>query len=145
MNWLMRLFKRKPKRNFPKFAESQCHGALNEAEAIIRRLGQHKVTAADVTVRFVPGTRKFGRDWAWHVEGKNYTGYVLGLCSGNGNTVQIGIDPARQTDPAAVNRETLIHEFAHHWLSRHNFSHHPAYDGLIPGWKSAREIVGKLK
>jgi hypothetical protein len=141
----LRLFgiKPKPKRDFPAFARSQCHGAMNEAKAIIKRVGKHRPVAKDAKVVFVAGQKRFGRDWAWWVDTPDYRGYVLGLCSGR--LIQVGIDPARQTDPAAVNVDTLLHEFVHHWLSGSNIWHDPAYDGLVPGWKSAREIVGKFK
>ncbi len=142
MNWLRRLFRRKPKRDFPSWCKAECHGALNDAIAIIKRVGVHKVLEVDVEVRFVKGEKQFGRDWAWWVDTTDYKGYALGLCWGS--LVQIGIDPARQRDPAAVNRETLVHEFVHHLIGL-NLGHHPAYDGLVPGWKSAREIVGKFR
>ena len=140
----LRIFgvKPKPKRDFTKWCQAECHGALNEAKAIIRRVGVHKPGERDVRVVFVAGTKRFGRDWAWWVDTTDYKGYALGLCSRS--LVQIGIDPSRQRDPAAVNRETLVHEFVHHLIGV-NLWHHQAYDGLVPGWKSAREIVGKFK
>ncbi len=141
----LRIFgiKRKPKRDFPAWCKAECHGALNEAEAIIKRVGKHDAKPRDAKVRFVKGEKKFRQGWAWRVDTPDYKGYALGLCSGS--LVEVGIDPARQTDPAAINKDTLLHEFVHHWLSGRNIWHDPAYDGLVPGWKSSREIVGKFK
>ncbi len=140
----LRIFgiKRKPKRDFPKWCSAECHGALNEAIAIIKKVGVHKVLDADIQVKFVKGEKRFGNDWAWWVKTVDYVGYVLGLCSGK--LIEIGIDPNRMTDPSAVNKPTLVHEFVHRLIGAHHW-HHPAYDGLVPGWKSAREIVGKFK
>ena len=120
----------------------QCHGALNAAKDIVKRVCVHKVKDKDIEVRFVAGEKQFGRDWAWWVDTPDYKGYVLGLC--HGNLVKIGIDPNRQTDPEAVNTATLVHEDVHHLIGNQEW-HHPAYDGLVPGWKSAREIVGKFR
>jgi hypothetical protein len=140
MKWLKRLFRRKPKRDFPTFASAQCHGALNEAVGIVKKVGKHKILKRDLKVRFRAGEKQFGLNWAYKVDARDYKGYALGMCYGE--LVEVGIDPARQTDPAAVRVPTLVHEFVHHLTGAW---HDPCYDGLVPGWRSSRESVGKFR
>lgn len=135
----------KAKRDFPAWANQQCYGALNESAAIIKRVGVHKVSPRSIKVEFIPGTKRSGNQWAWYVSEPSWPGggmYVLGVCYGN--RVQVGIDPKRANDPAAINMLTLIHELVHHWLMSNGIggNHFPQYDNYVEGWGYARGVVG---
>ena len=136
---------RKAERDFPEWATQQCYGGLNESEAIIKRVGAHRVSPRSVRVEFVPGTRKYNGQWSWYVSEPSWPNGgmdVLGVCYGN--RIQVGIDPKRANDPAAVNMATLIHEFMHHWLMSNGIggNHFPQYDSSVSGWGYARGVVG---
>jgi hypothetical protein len=137
----------KPERDFPDWANGQCFHALNSARDAIQSKG---TTLKDKSIRVavVPGQKQFGTQWAWFVSEPSWPDggmWVGGLTSSNGRLIQIVIDPARATEPAAIHMGSLIHEMAHHWLKTNGYgSDHPAiYDDVIPGWHDARVIVGK--
>jgi hypothetical protein len=136
---------RKANRDFPAWATQQCYGGLNESEAIIKRVGAHRVSPRSVTVEFVPGTKRSGNQWAWYISEPSWPNggmYVLGVCYGN--RVQVGIDPKRANDPTAINMSTLIHELTHHWLMSNGIggNHFPQYDNYVEGWGYSRSVVG---
>ena len=133
------------KRDIPYWAAAVTHGALNDARGIIEAVGVHSVKPQHLRVEFVPGTRRFGTQWGWYVSEPAWPGggmYVLGVCYGR--RVQVGIDPARATDPNAINRGTLVHELVHHWLmtNGHGPVHHTAYDRHVSGWAYSRRVTG---
>ncbi len=137
----------KPKRDFPAWANAECHHALNQARDAIQSKGT-RLSERSIKVQVIPGQRKFGNAWAWYQEEPSWPNggmWVGGLTSGAGNLIQIVVDPARATDPAALHMGSLIHEMAHHWLSSngHGGDHPSLYDDFIPGWASARRAVGK--
>jgi hypothetical protein len=137
----------KVSRDFPAWASGQCHHALNTARDAIQSKGT-PLKAKSIRVEIIPGQRKFGNAWAWYVEEPTWPGggmWVGGLTSGDGRTIQIVIDPARATDPAALHMGSLIHEMAHHWLSSngHGGDHPALYDDVIPGWAEARRKLGQ--
>ena len=133
------------RRDIPAWAAPVTHGALNDARGIIEAVGIHSVKPRSLRVEFIPGTRRFGRQWGWYVSHPAYPGggmYVLGVC--NGPLVQVGIDPARATDPDAIDHGTLVHELVHHWLmtNGHGPEHHRVYDRHVDGWSYARRVTG---
>ncbi len=137
-----------PRRDFPDWCAAECHGALNEAIAIIERVGVHKIKAHSVKVAFVPGQQKFKGGWGWWVAEASWPNggeWVAGLTSGDGYLIQLVIDPNRATDLAAVHWPSLVHEFIHHLLISNGYGgdHLAVYDGVVPGWQAARRIMGK--
>jgi len=138
-----------PKRDFPAWCAPQCHGALNEAIAIIEKIGVHKIpNRPSLRVVFVPGQQKFKGGWGWWVPEPSWPNggeWVGGLTSGNGRLIQMVIDPARSTDPRAVHWPSLVHEMVHYLLIVNGYGgeHLAVYDGVVPGWKAARQIMGK--
>lgn len=135
-----------PKRDFPAWANAQCHGALNAAHDAIASKGAH-LSANSLRVEVIPGQKKFGNQWGWYVAEPSWPDggmYVGGLTSGDGRLVQIVIDPARTTDPTAIQTGSLVHEMAHHWLicNGHGTGHPALYDDVIPGWAANRAVVG---
>ncbi len=136
----------KPSRDFPAWASSVFHGALNAARAAIESKGI-KLKEYPVRGQVIVGKKKFGSVWGWYVVEPSWPGggmYVGGLTSGNGRLVQIVIDPSLPGDPTAINIPSLIHEMAHHWLIVNGFGggHDPMFDDVIPGWAAARAVVG---
>ncbi len=137
----------KAARDFPAWASGQCHHALNTARDAIQSKGT-PLKDKSIRVQIIPGQRKFGNAWAWFVEEPTWPDggmWIGGLTSGDGRTIQIVIDPARATDPAALHMGSLIHEMAHHWLitNGHGGDHLALYDDVIPGWREARRKVGR--
>lgn len=133
------------KRDIPAWAAPVTHGALNDARGVIAAVGVHTVKPRSLRVEFIPGTRRFGRQWGWYVAHPAWPGggmYVLGVCYGG--LVQVGIDPGRATNPGAIDRGTLLHELLHHWLmtNGHGGAHHPAYDRHAEDWSYARRVTG---
>ena len=133
------LFEDDVKRSFPAHAKPQLHGALNEAQGIINTVGIHKVKERDVTVEFVPGTRKLKGGWAWQVNGA----YYHGLTSYTGDHVKIAHNPANIHD---WHVPTGTHEFVHHWLhsNRYYIYHDPVYDKYVNNWANSRRLQGRI-
>lgn len=141
---------RPPVRDFPAWCAPQCHEALAEAVAIVERVGVHKIKPHSVKVVFVQGERKFDTGWGWWVANPHWPNggeWVGGLTSGTGYLIQMVIDPGRATDPSAVHWPSLVHEFVHHLLIRNGYGseHLSVYDDVVPGWREARQIIGKRK
>lgn len=128
-------------RNFPSAVSSVAHGALNESEAIIKSVGQHKIEPKDVTLKLIPGERRLGGQWAF--QDPRLPGmWVYGVTNATGKEVILPHAPGNIAD---INVGTLTHEFAHHWLhsNGHRVYHHPAYDGKFTNWANARRIAGR--
>lgn len=140
----------KPRRDFPSWASAECYGALNGAKGIINKVGKHKISEKSYKASFVPGQKCFSGQWGWLVHDPSFPPqglWVVGLCSRGGALVQVGIDPARPTDPAAINIGTLTHETGHSLLESngHHVGHDPAYDAYFDAWSYTRSVVGKSR
>ena len=136
----------KVNRDFPSWANGECHHALNTARDAIQAKGT-ALKDKSIRVQVIPGQKR-GNAWAWYQSEPSWPNggmWVGGLTSGNGRLIQIVIDPARATDPAALHMGSLVHEMAHHWLitNGHGGDHPAIYDDVIPGWASARRALGK--
>ena len=140
------MFRNAPEREFPAWASSECYGALHSAKAKIDAVGKHRIKDHDLRVEFIKGEQMFAGRWAWK---DAETGmWVLGLNTQWGRLVQVAIDPARMTDPNAIDLGTLEHEIAHHWLvssGYNSFFHYREYDSLFYNWEHARNVTGKSK
>ena len=138
------IFNRNVKRDFPEPIRSECYGALNYAEEVIKNVNVHRIKPRSVKVELIPGTRKFGNQWAFHYKDNHYPNgiWVLGICLNNGTLLQIAVDPNNKYN---VPIETLRHEFAHHWLlsnNHHDMHHYPIYDQYFEGWADSRRATG---
>jgi len=149
MNIFELLFgKRKAKRIFPYWSKIECSNALHAAKNGIKSKGVHKIKDLNLKVEFVAGTRKYGTQWAWYQSEPSWPNgglWVYGTCSGDGKLIRVAIDPNNGLNVNFINKNTLLHEMGHHWLSStgKNIWHDPIYDEIFPNWKGARETVGK--
>ena len=138
----------KPRYDFPSWCSAECHGALNEALALITSVDDRPYRRKSLRVEVRAGERKFKDGWGvWIAEPSWPNGgeWVGGLTSGNGKLITMVIDPARMGDASALHHGSLVHEAAHHWqiCNGYGSDHDQKFDGVIPGWAEARRIMGK--
>jgi len=140
MSWFSDLFrrkKRKAKRVFPAWAKDFCQRELEHMRAVLSSKGL-KLKDADLTVIFHKDS--------WYVAEPSWKGggaQVNALTHGNGKTIECS---CREIGNAGtIHVGSLSHEMAHHWLITNGLggNHDPKFDDVVPGWREARQFIGK--
>lgn len=134
------LFSRGTEYNFPRDIRHMAQNEMKSAKRCIESQGLSLSERADkLTVRKIPGQRKFREGWGWRAPEFNNT-WVLGLAWEHRNgtyTIDVGCNPHTGLE---VSPETLRHEMGHFWLmSNHRiYNHDHRFRNCFAGWVDPR-------
>lgn len=126
----------KTKLSFPKAISAKCHGANNDAAAIVKSVLGYLKGGGSIKVITRKGEKKNKNGWSWYDPANKCQVMMLTHGGPNSHTIEIATDPNDVTQgwlPSA-----LVHEFVHCHHERSigavDHSHDPRYRSKVWGW-----------